>query len=181
MYWSVTTDQPINSNINGCSVLRPVRGSKSDLSNVITTGRRKSRVTSRNTSSESLPHLLRPRHHGIEAAAHANLNRSYGVKLLSRERTFCRFGGAREPWGRENFVIYPPESEALGRKDRVPRTCGTCARPVSFRMHERCNSAFIWLSSRLLLSRFVAHCQWERPIGEGAQTVVVCGPLISLW
>jgi len=94
---SNTVDQLISFNLNGCNIFRSVHGSKSDLSNVITTRRRKSRVTSRNTSSESLPHLLRSRHRAVEAVAHANLDRTYGVKLLSRERTFRRFGEARAP------------------------------------------------------------------------------------
>jgi len=53
-------------------------------------------------SSESLPHieenarlLTTLKTSAVaEQAAHANLNRSYGVKLLSRERAFRHFRGA---------------------------------------------------------------------------------------
>jgi len=61
--------------------------------------------------------------------AHANLDRTYGVKLLSRERTFRRFGEARAPRevDRENFIIFQ-NYEALEREDCVPR--GMCARTL---------------------------------------------------
>lgn len=39
---------------------------------------------------------LRHRAAAAEVAAHANLDRSYGVKLLSRERTFRHFSEAKE-------------------------------------------------------------------------------------
>lgn len=47
-------------------------------------------------------YLPRSRHRATaEVAAHANLDRSYGVKLLSREHTFRHFGMKRESAGRD--------------------------------------------------------------------------------
>lgn len=78
----------------------------------------------------------------------------------------------------ENFIILPPShGETHCERLRSPADIPSArATRIRFFKCERC----VTRDHLLFRARGAARGE-RRPIGEGAQTLVVCGPLISLW